>query len=349
MNLKENVDRYIYRDNKNRVINRYDKFPILVLEESVHENEVRSYPRSEEERLFAVCWDLHDSEVLSATVIPSEEPFTFEKHFTPGARTLMHSHEYLEFFYIVDGEYHQRILGQEYVFRKGELCLIDKNCLHQELLLGDATTVLFFGIPNNMFDDIMNRQIADDKVNSFLHMALLEQKSLQQYLHFLPRDEQAVDLLEDSIALLLQELSRNDLASPIISQGLLLRIFKTLSDSYEFSLSRQTRQRMNLARFDEITAFMEANLSHMSIGLLCQEFHFQEDYFNRLMKSRTELTYTEYLQLLRLRKAERLLMDTDDTIDQIVEAVGYKNKGYFYKIFLEKHQLTPAQFRKKMR
>lgn len=79
-----------------------------------------------------------------------------------------------------------------------------------------------------------------------------------------------------------------------------------------------------------------------------EEFHFQEDYFNRLIKTQTGLTYTEYLQLLRLRRAETLLLTTDATIDQITEAVGYHNKGYFYKIFTERHQLTPAQFRKKM-
>ena len=62
----------------------------------------------------------------------------------------------------------------------------------------------------------------------------------------------------------------------------------------------------------------------------------------------TGLAYTEYLQLLRLRRAETLLLTTDATIDQITEAVGYHNKGYFYKIFTERHQLTPAQFRKKM-
>ena len=39
---------------------------------------------------------------------------------------------------------------------------------------------------------------------------------------------------------------------------------------------------------------------------------------------------------------------SSEAIDQITEAVGYHNKGYFYKIFTERHQLTPAQFRKKM-
>jgi YesN/AraC family two-component response regulator len=91
---------------------------------------------------------------------------------------------------------------------------------------------------------------------------------------------------------------------------------------------------------------MKQHMKNISIRMLCEEFHFQEDYFNRLLKNRTGMTYTEYLQHLRLQKAEELLLHTRLTIDAIAAEVGYKNKGYFYKIFTERHRMTPAQFRK---
>ena len=66
-------------------------------------------------------------------------------------------------------------------------------------------------------------------------------------------------------------------------------------------------------------------------GVAC--IHFQEDYFNRLIKSKTGLTYTAYLQDLRLKEAEHLLLTTRLSVDEISQQVGYQNKGYFYKIF----------------
>ena len=51
--------------------------------------------------------------------------------------------------------------------------------------------------------------------------------------------------------------------------------------------------------------------------------------------------------MLRLDKAEQLLTDTDNTIEQIAEEVGYRNKGYFYRIFVERRGCTPAQYRRK--
>ncbi len=72
------------------------------------------------------------------------------------------------------------------------------------------------------------------------------------------------------------------------------------------------------------------------------EFHYQEDYFNRLIKRKTGLTYSAYVQQIRLERAEHLLVSTDKSIEAIADSVGYHNKGYFYKLFQEKYEETPA-------
>ena len=76
-------------------------------------------------------------------------------------------------------------------------------------------------------------------------------------------------------------------------------------------------------------------------------FHFQKDYFNRLIKKNTGMTYSEYLQNIRLSEAQKLLLHTEMSISDIAEHVGYHNKGYFYKIFTQKYGMTPAEYRKK--
>jgi transcriptional regulator GlxA family with amidase domain len=58
------------------------------------------------------------------------------------------------------------------------------------------------------------------------------------------------------------------------------------------------------------------------------------------------MTYLEYVQDIRLKNARMLLQSTDKTVDEVADAVGYQNKGYFYKIFLDKYGVTPAKLRK---
>ena len=226
------------------------------------------------------------------------------------------------------------------------MCLIDKNCEHQEILDGTSATILFLGITNVMFHDIMEYQNTTKRIASFVNMALWKQKTLQQYLYFKPQAD-AFCQIEENLIPLLQELRKNDVATPFICQGYLLRIFWILSTQYESSIAKKIKKKMNWILFEEVTAYMEKNLRDMSVSRLAEEFNFQEDYFNRLLKIQTGSTYTEYLHTLRLRKAEELLLHTDLSIDDIAKEIGYKNKGYFYKIFAERNQLTPAQFRKR--
>ena len=320
---------------------------IMCPEYSIHIEDRKTYPLSGDERVFALCWTIHPDKKLYGTIKPSAVSFSYGCSFIEGCRTQMHTHDYLELAYIVSGAFHQRILGRDIVFKQGELCLIDKNCLHQDCLETESACILFIGIANEMFDSIISNQVADERIISFLQTALLKQKNLWQYLHFKPIDP-SNNKIEEHLLALMNELILHDKASSYICHGLLMRIFTLLSSSYDISLSSKMQQKMNWLLFEEITNYIKQNYKDISIRQLAERFHFHEDYFNRMLKSKTGMTYTQYVQNLRLGEAERLLLHTELSIDDIAAKVGYQNKGYFYKIFTEKNNLTPAKFRKEL-
>lgn len=215
------------------------------------------------------------------------------------------------------------------------------------------------------------------KILLFLKPALLKQKDLQQYLHFRPDSREVperahalfspaspafrppADLtgspketpcsadMENCLFQLLLELRQGGVGSPYICRGLLMRIFHILGTRYEVSCSREQQKTLQWLVFEEITAYIRQHSAAVTIRELTETFHFQEDYFNRLIRSKTGLTYSAYVRQIRLKQAEGLLTETSLSIEKIAEAVGYRNKGYFYKIFMEKHGITPAKFRKR--
>lgn len=321
---------------------------IMCPEYSLSLEERKTYPLSPNERIFALCWVMKANNRLYGTIKPSTLSFSYSCSFEPGDRTQLHTHEYLELAYVISGSFHQRILGRDIIFRQGDLCLIDKNCIHQDCFDSGDACVLFLGIANEMFERIMSSHVAAERIVSFLQSALLKQKNLLQYLHFRP-NQPSNDQIELCLQNLLQELICHDEASSYICHGLLMRIFRLLSTCYDFSLSRELQKEMNWLLYEEITKYIKTNFQDISLKQLTEHFHFQEDYFNRLLKSKTGTTYTEYLQNLRISEAERLLMETNLSIERISEQIGYHNKGYFYKIFTEKHKMTPAKFRKENR
>ncbi|MDD4112246.1 MAG: AraC family transcriptional regulator [Herbinix sp.] len=318
---------------------------IMCPEYSLHIEDRKTYPISGEEGVFALCWTVYPNNRLYGTIKPAAVSFSYGMSFEQGCKTQMHTHEYLELAYIISGTFHQRILGKDIIFNQGELCLIDKNCLHQDCLDSDSACILFIGIANEMFDSIISNQVADERIISFLQTALLKQKNLWQYLHFKPINPSNQEM-EGYLMDLLHELILHDKASRYICHGLLIRIFHLLSSGYDISLSSEMQKKMNWLLYEKITNYIKQNYKDISIKQLAEHFHFHEDYFNRMLKSKTGMTYTQYVQKLRLSEAEKLLLHTELTIDEISAKVGYQNKGYFYKIFIGKNHMTPARYRK---
>lgn len=59
-------------------------------------------------------------------------------------------------------------------------------------------------------------------------------------------------------------------------------------------------------------------------------------------------TVTEYIRHVRLEAARDLMNTTDLNISQIVYSIGFTSRSYFSKIFKEKYEMTPHEFRKQV-
>ena len=69
-------------------------------------------------------------------------------------------------------------------------------------------------------------------------------------------------------------------------------------------------------------------------------------HFHRLFVQAAGVTFTRYLQDLRLARSRELLRNTRLTIPQIAEAVGYQDKGFFLALFKKRMGQTPRDYRR---
>ncbi|WP_299393323.1 AraC family transcriptional regulator [uncultured Gelidibacter sp.] len=58
------------------------------------------------------------------------------------------------------------------------------------------------------------------------------------------------------------------------------------------------------------------------------------------------LTICEYIRSVRLTKSEDLIINTDLNISEIVYSVGFTSRSYFSKIFKERFDCTPSDYKK---
>jgi len=96
-----------------------------------------------------------------------------------------------------------------------------------------------------------------------------------------------------------------------------------------------------------IIEYTELNFQQdINIKVLASQFYVNADYLGRLFKSEVGLTYTNYLNKIRLEKAKYLLLNSHMKISDISKQVGYTNTNYFFTIFKKIIGTSPQDFRR---
>lgn len=72
---------------------------------------------------------------------------------------------------------------------------------------------------------------------------------------------------------------------------------------------------------------------------------FDPSYFCRIFKSAIGATFTEYLNFVRICKAEKMIAKGENSILEIADAVGFSSVSYFNRIFRKYHSCSPSYYR----
>ncbi|GKU30553.1 AraC family transcriptional regulator [Clostridium folliculivorans] len=74
--------------------------------------------------------------------------------------------------------------------------------------------------------------------------------------------------------------------------------------------------------------------------------HYNTSYYSEWFKNKMKVSAIEYIQNLRMKKAKELLLNSNFTILQISQMVGYEHNSSFTRVFKYLEKVTPAEFRK---
>jgi two-component system response regulator YesN len=85
--------------------------------------------------------------------------------------------------------------------------------------------------------------------------------------------------------------------------------------------------------------------NNITLGNVSDHFYVTPQYLSRRFRKKTGLTFVEYLEEIRLEKAEEYLTASDTKITDISELVGYPDPNYFARLFKRKYRLSPSSYR----
>lgn len=97
--------------------------------------------------------------------------------------------------------------------------------------------------------------------------------------------------------------------------------------------------------FNGILAYLHGNYQQpMELNSCARQFHMSTHHVTRLFKQYLGMGFTQYKNKIRIDQAKRLLKETDHSIKEVCEIVGFTNLNYFYRLFKEDTGITPKEF-----
>ena len=79
------------------------------------------------------------------------------------------------------------------------------------------------------------------------------------------------------------------------------------------------------------------------------ELGYSQYYLSAKFKKLTGIGYREYITKRKVQESRRLLANTNKTISDIAESVGYKDMNSFYLAFKKINGFSPAVYRKSIK
>lgn len=111
--------------------------------------------------------------------------------------------------------------------------------------------------------------------------------------------------------------------------------------------AQKKRSNTNATLIGEIQAYLQQNFNDPDLGLYkaATRFNLSEGYLSYFFREGTGVNFAEYLEKLRLGKAEELLKTGGMTIDQIAVRVGYNSAQSFRRAFKKVYGISPTAMR----
>ena len=238
------------------------------------------------------------------------------------AMSHFHAHNTLELFYLCNGERLYIINDKYYPIKKGDLVLIDSETIHRTA----PTTVpdyerILIQIPKHYLQNI-----------NCIEFSPLKCFQYDSPVVILPKKEQTI----------IETMLYN-----IIEMYILQILIRSNRYTNHSSSARPERKNQFHKYISQVVMYINKHyMEPITIDMLADKFYISNSHLARTFKKVTGYSIIQYLNITRIRTAKMLLRQTNLSIMDISEKVGYNNVTHFGRIFKNATGYTPTEYRK---
>lgn len=256
-----------------------------------------------------------------------------------------HKHNYIEVAYMCQGQTVHSIDGEKVVLQEGELLFLNQHATQEIWPAGEKDIAVNFIILPEFFDTAFEMMGEEENLlRDFLVGCLCNDTRYASYLHFKVADVLPVqNLVENMVWTLLNDQPGKRRINQITMGLLFLQLI------HHTDKISHTAETFDQKLIFQILKYIDENYRDGELTSLAAMLNYDIYWLSRAVKKLTGRTYKELLQIKRLNQAAFLLLNTKLPVTDISVAVGYDNTSYFHRIFKERYQMSPKEYRKNNR
>lgn len=249
---------------------------------------------------------------------------------------MKHYHRTYEIFYLLQGERSFFIGDRAFHVQEGDLIFIDRQVVHKASDLGPPRHER---IVLNFSEDFLGQghPYADPLL----------------FLAFERREAHRLDAGERLYVQSLMTRIANETTQRL--PGYLTAVRLLLTELLLFAARRMQQARLSgqeatrpaHSKITDIVRYIHEHYAEkLGLTALSSAFYISAPYLSRTFKAVTGFGLTEYINLTRIKEAQRLLRETEAKVIDIAQRVGFENAGHFDRMFKKITGTTPIVYRR---
>lgn len=254
---------------------------------------------------------------LPVTPVRKCSGFHMHKH-TSSQVPYLHSHDFYELIYVHSGRCIQRTgKGEKLTLSEGQMCIIAPGAVHKLERCGAGDIIFKMDVPSNLYAEVMQGfpEGGNKPVSVY--------KNTGGRVQFI-------------VYRLLEETAHADQFTPYAVKGCLLMLFSELFRG----------QKSCSSEAEVLYSYLSAHLKDADLASFARHANYSYGYAGRFVREKTGKSFTDNLGIFRVKRAAKLLAETDMTVDEVALSVGYVTPSGFYKQFCAAYGMTPAEYRR---
>jgi len=248
----------------------------------------------------------------------------------------IHWHNSIEIIFVLEGTINVLIESGSYEVEESEIEIINCDEAHR-LYSKDKNKVLIFHLDPTFFE-----KYYDDMKNIYFYTNSSEEGAQQ---------EEKYDVLRKYLSVLACEvIQKNEDFDDQIETVLVKLLFHLINNFHYLNYDEKEikENEIQFERYHRIRKYIYNNyMNKISLQDIASKEYLSSYYLSHQIKDMAGINFKELVNIVRVDESIKLLLDTDKTISDISEEVGFSHTRYYNKSFKDHYKCTPLQFKKK--